>query len=504
MVTLGSAGLEECVRLRDDASAELNDGGRLLLSRGSKRFAVGPLVSELTPALDTLVAGGASTHALRALVTPGPSGAADQLDSLLERLDARGWLERALHHDGVPLVTVKPMVAKVAPAPAAASPPEADGDDDGTVVLSRFALLHRAGSELVLESPRSSAVVVVHDPRVAAFVASLATPHDVGDLDPVAFGLPLDVLHAVATVLVDAAMLVRHDDEEQATMGLAQWSLPDLLFHTRSRQGRHANGYGATWPLKGRFPPLPMVKPPAEDGVALPRPDLAAVVAGDSSFTEVLERRQSVRMHDDASPVTVEQLGEFLYRCAAVRHDVTAFSDGTPRPVGMARPYPTGGALYELELYAVVNRCAGLSQGLYHYDPMEHALGVLTAGLTPALESLLQQTCAKTGNWDRPQVLLTLTARFGKVMYKYEAIPYATILKNVGVLYQTMYLVATSMGLAPCALGGGDSDAFATVAGLDYYEETSVGEFLLGSRHDVPAARVDDAQRDLHAGKVDT
>jgi hypothetical protein len=38
------------------------------------------------------------------------------------------------------------------------------------------------------------------------------------------------------------------------------------------------------------------------------------------------------------------------------------------------------------------------------------------------------------------------------------------------------------MGLAACALGGGDSDLFAAAAGTDYYTESSVGEFILGSR----------------------
>jgi len=38
------------------------------------------------------------------------------------------------------------------------------------------------------------------------------------------------------------------------------------------------------------------------------------------------------------------------------------------------------------------------------------------------------------------------------------------------------------MNLAPCALGAGDSDLFARAAGLDYYAETSVGEFLLGTK----------------------
>jgi hypothetical protein len=37
------------------------------------------------------------------------------------------------------------------------------------------------------------------------------------------------------------------------------------------------------------------------------------------------------------------------------------------------------------------------------------------------------------------------------------------------------------MNLAPCGLGTGDSDLFSQAVGTDYYEETSVGELLLGS-----------------------
>ncbi|HEX2701603.1 MAG TPA: SagB family peptide dehydrogenase [Acidimicrobiales bacterium] len=475
VTTTGHSGCEEWLRLREDATAELGADGRLLLSRGSKRFVLGPLAPELAHPLGVLFDAGASAAELHSALPAGNDGASNQLASVLERLDDRGWLQRVVSLDGVPLLTVKPLVARLSSA-AAPSPSE------GTVVLSRFTILHRSGSDIVLESPRSSAVAHLHDPRVGAFVTSLSRPRSSADLDASTLGLPVAVLDTVADLLVDAALLVRDEDEEESTMGLAQWSLPDLLFHSRSRQGRHANGYGATWPLRDRFPPLPLIKPPGEQVISLARPDLATGAADEPSFTTVIERRQSVRVHDDAAPITVQQLGEFLYRSAGVRHDVTAFSDGSRRPAGMARPYPTGGALYELELYPVVNRCQGLEPGLYHYDPLRHQLSVVTAGLTPGLETLLQQTCAKTGMLQRPHVLLVLTAGFGKVMYKYEAIPYATILKNVGVLYQTMYLVATAMGLAPCAVGGGDSDAFASLAGLEYYEETSVGEFLVGSR----------------------
>jgi hypothetical protein len=46
-----------------------------------------------------------------------------------------------------------------------------------------------------------------------------------------------------------------------------------------------------------------------------------------------------------------------------------------------------------------------------------------------------------------------------------------------------MYLVATAMNLAPCAIGCGNADLFAASAGTDYYTESSVGEFILGSLH---------------------
>ena len=42
-----------------------------------------------------------------------------------------------------------------------------------------------------------------------------------------------------------------------------------------------------------------------------------------------------------------------------------------------------------------------------------------------------------------------------------------------------MYLVATAMNLAPCALGSGNADLFAKAALTDYYIESSVREFML-------------------------
>jgi oxazoline/thiazoline dehydrogenase len=66
-------------------------------------------------------------------------------------------------------------------------------------------------------------------------------------------------------------------------------------------------------------------------------------------------------------------------------------------------------------------------------------------------------------------------------MWKYHAIGYSLVLKHVGVLYQTLYLVATAMGLAVCGLGGGDAGDFAAASGLGYHVEGSVGELVVGT-----------------------
>ena len=151
------------------------------------------------------------------------------------------------------------------------------------------------------------------------------------------------------------------------------------------------------------------------------------------------------------------------------------------------RPYPGGGALYELELYVTANACSGLAPGLYHYDAHDHRLERLTADEAAVDKLLGDASRSTTIPRGELQVLITIAARFQRVSWKYAAMAYAAILKHVGVVYQTMHLVATAMGLAPCGVGGGDSDSFAWAAGTDYFAETSVGEFLLGSRPGDPA-----------------
>jgi SagB-type dehydrogenase family enzyme len=186
-----------------------------------------------------------------------------------------------------------------------------------------------------------------------------------------------------------------------------------------------------------------------------------------------MQTRRSIRKHA-STPLTRQQLAEFLYRTVrVVEHGSNHEGDWT------RRRYPGGGGLYELEVYPVIGSCSELEPGLYHYRPGDHALTLLQSA-TPEVLQLLREAGITAAMSAPPQVLFVITCRFARVSSKYESIAYSLCLKDAGVLLQTMYLVATAMGLAPCALGGGDSDLFARASTLPYLEEGAVGEFVLG------------------------
>ena len=496
-----AAGLRVQIRLRDAArvhSGPAGDGTRIVGPSGGQELGV------LTPAqhatLAALARGDHDEDTL--LVTAADAGGAalHEVFTLLARLRAGDWLAATLASFGRPLLTVRPCWARTGGgSPSAAdvlrgalAAGGADQDAAGHVVWSRFAQIHRPGDRLVLATPLAGHEVELHDPVLLGVVSALVEPKPPASV-PVPPGLDRAVVR-VATAVLRACRLVEPAGFV-AEPELTGWSPHELWFHTGSRQGWHEGPWGATYPgrQRGVAPPPARHRPPPREPSAdpasgadrwpLPRPDLDRVAAADPPLTAVLESRRSLRAHDDAAPLTAAQLGEFLYRTARTRrtwcHDGVELAD---------RPYPSGGALHELELYPVIANVAGLPAGLYHYDGHAHALGLVAAD-DPVVRALGRRAARAATMTTPPQALIIVTARFGRVMWKYQSMAYALTLKNVGALYAAMYLVATAMNLAPCALGGGDSALFARASGLDYLAESSVGEFVLGSAPPTPATR---------------
>jgi SagB-type dehydrogenase family enzyme len=206
---------------------------------------------------------------------------------------------------------------------------------------------------------------------------------------------------------------------------------------------------------------------------------------------KILRERHSVRSFDDRRPITLMELSCFLDCSARVRSEWTAPldpGDGEPSLTYTSRPYPSGGSSYPLELYLSVDKCEGLDRGFYFYDAGEHALVSIDVRAAE-LEALLKSSAFAMGESDVPQILITIAARFGRVSWKYSSIAYSLILKDVGALTQTFYLMATATGLGGCAIGSVNIDLFARMTGIEFFVEGPVGQFAIGRAGASEAAR---------------
>lgn len=406
----------------------------------------------------------------------GSDGEGAEIHSLIRRLAAHGLLEYRLARTpaGPDDVVIEPQMADYWPRM-----PQLGAAD--VVVLSRFAYMRRRGNDLVLESPRAGALFRICNAKIASIMAALSGPQSLARLRG-QDGFPGDALLAL---MVDCQILLKCGPEgvQRSAEGdndLVLWDFHDLLFHTRSTQGRHANPIGGTYPHADAIQPLPAVRPRWRGKRIDLRshPDVQELPI--TSTVRLLRNRHSTRIFDDRRPITLGELAHFLEGTARVQSKWSdRLGDGLPAVTHAARPYPSGGASYPLELYLAVERCAGLAQGFYHYDAGGHAL-VPIAARPQQREALLEAAAFAMGAPVPPQILITIASRFGRTAWKYTSLAYALVLKEAGVLMQTFYLMATDMGLGGCAIGLGNIDLFARMTGIEFHVEGPVGQFAIG------------------------
>jgi SagB-type dehydrogenase family enzyme len=321
--------------------------------------------------------------------------------------------------------------------------------------LSRFSLMRREGVQLILESAVSGSILTLSK-EALSLIFALTKPKNFEELK-METDLSDEGVKETLLLLQNGKMLSKEEGKAAAL-----WELHDLYFHQCSRSAFQVAD-GATFRFEGIYPPLPALKEVVGERIPLYRPETDEIIERKIPFYQVLEERRSIRKNH--APLSERALGEFLFHVARVKGEVKEQGYEFTR-----RPYPAGGACYELEIYPIIP-----GKGLYYYHPKEHALIRIEAD-QKKLTILLQ---GEKHGIEEPFVYFGITARFGRVSWKYEKMAYAAIMKNVGVLYQTMYLVATAMGLAPCAIGGGSSHTFAQLVGEDFLEESQVGEFIL-------------------------
>lgn len=192
------------------------------------------------------------------------------------------------------------------------------------------------------------------------------------------------------------------------------------------------------------------------------------------SLARVLSKRRSVRKYA-ATPMDLPALSTFLRESCAVREFIGPADRQTTH-----RASPSGGAKHSIEVYAFIHDVEGADRGVYHYDPFRHALSCV-APWDESIMAIQRRLVWKPAMLaSQPPVALYLTSVMKRVLWKYPTGALPLIYRDAGCLLQTMYLVATDLGLAPCAMAAIDYDL--SPAFLDDLrdEMIHVGSFALG------------------------
>ena len=300
-----------------------------------------------------------------------------------------------------------------------------------------------------------------------------------GMLHQLCSGLRLEIANDEAktflSALVAIGMAAPVNDQSQNDP-MEFWEFHDLLYSARTLGGKSVYPLGGTYRFHGKRPPLPAIRPSiSKDTIDLPKPSGDLADRLNRPLSNVLNERRSIRDYTN-TPLTLEELGAFLYASAKIS---TTTKDPDHNDEATMRPSPSGGARHALEIYPLVRECAGVEPGAYRYDAKNHRLELLTME-EQKLERLLEDNPFEFIGGGPPQITLNISARIGRTAWKYESIAYKLINQDMGCLYQTFYLVATALGLAPCALGSVDARKLGEVHDIDWREEPFIGAFTLG------------------------
>jgi len=216
--------------------------------------------------------------------------------------------------------------------------------------------------------------------------------------------------------------------------------------------------------VRGGPPPAPFHHSPLTRSVH----DLPLDEDGGALF-ELLQRRRTVRGFEPDATMTTEQLSTIL-RAVFGSRGVIDHGNGY---VLQKKTSPSGGALHPIEAYPLIRRVDGFEPGLYHYDVERHALELIEPLDEGAASEYLRFATCGQGHFRHAQVAFVLTARFRRNFWKYWAQKdqYGVLLLDAGHLSQTLYLVATELGLGAFVTAVINHDDIGARLGLGRYDE---------------------------------
>lgn len=174
---------------------------------------------------------------------------------------------------------------------------------------------------------------------------------------------------------------------------------------------------------------------------------------GEVSLETAIKQRRTIRSFT-SEPLSLEQCSQLFWAAQGITEDR-----------GFKRAAPSGGALYPMDIYAVVgeNCVKGLESGAYHYDPKSHAVSLVSKGdlRNKVAGAALSQRWMATAPLN-----ILITAEYDRITRKYgnRGVRYAII--EAGHIGQNILLQSEAMGLGAGIVGAFNDDKVRQVVNI--------------------------------------
>lgn len=167
--------------------------------------------------------------------------------------------------------------------------------------------------------------------------------------------------------------------------------------------------------------------------ISLPK----SINKGSMSFEDTLLKRRSVRNFIN-KPLTLEQISQILWA-----------AQGITNKRGF-RTAPSAGALYPLDVYAIVGEVDGIPSGIYRYHPANHTISRMKAGdmRSEFYIAALSQNAVQSA-----PVTLLFFANMERTTGKYGKKGVQYVFMEAGHAGQNVLLQAVSLGLGAVPIG---------------------------------------------------
>ena len=184
---------------------------------------------------------------------------------------------------------------------------------------------------------------------------------------------------------------------------------------------------------------------------------------------DLLLRRRTTRSFDRSAPLAQRELAVVLRYVFGYHGYVPLLGQVTT----LKRTSPSAGGFHPIEAYPLIMAVDELDPGLYHYNAAEHALELLAPlGVDEARAAATAFVCGQTYFGDA-HVLVVLAARFDRAFWKYRNHRKAltALVMDAAHLSQTLYLVATELGLGAFITAAINNADIEELLGIDGYRE---------------------------------